>query len=482
MTQVLSRQPASAAISVVHFLSVLVKNIGTLLLLFLLLPLNLGLIFAAVVVNALYRSKKRLAEDEGQTSERQTSETTPEGQAHASKKNILITGAKMTKALQLARSFHQDGHDVYLLETHKYWLSGHRFSRAVKRFFTVPVPEKDSEGYSQALVEIAKNNQIDLFVPVSSPIASYYDSLAKRALEPYCESMHLTPEETLILDDKHAFCRKAAELGLSAPKVFRITDAQQVLDFDFEKDGSQYILKSIPYDSVLRLDLTRLPFDGMEAYVRSLPISTDKPWVMQEFIRGKEYCFHATARKGKIRLHCCSESSPFQINYDQVDDPATYSAIYQWVETFIQKMNITGQVCFDMIQTEDGTVYPIECNPRLHSAITMFHDHPGVARAYLLDGEPNEPPIAPLPNSQPTYWTYHELWRLLSVRSSTEFKAWWNKVTEGTDAVLNPDDPLPFLMLHNWQIPLLLLDNLRRFKGWVKIDFNIGKLVELGGD
>ncbi|MEM9947926.1 MAG: ATP-grasp enzyme, partial [Cyanobacteria bacterium P01_D01_bin.36] len=88
----------------------------------------------------------------------------------------------------------------------------------------------------------------------------------------------------------------------------------------------------------------------------------------------------------------------------------------------------------------------------------------------------------PLPNSQPTYWTYHELWRLLSVRSATELRAWWNKVTEGTDAVLSADDPLPFLMLHNWQIPLLLVDNLRRLKGWVKIDFNIGKLVELGGD
>jgi hypothetical protein len=43
-------------------------------------------------------------------------------------------------------------------------------------------------------------------------------------------------------------------------------------------------------------------------------------------------------------------------------------------------------------------------------------------------------------------------------------------------------DPLPFLMVHHWQIPLLLLDNLRRLKGWIRIDFNIGKLVELGGD
>ncbi|MGL4879912.1 MAG: ATP-grasp domain-containing protein [Waterburya sp.] len=439
--------------------SAITKNLSTLVVLLLLLPFNLLAVIVAAIAN-IFKSKNQ-------------QQSTP-----IEPKRILITGAKMTKALQLARSFHRDGHEVYLVETHKYWLSGHRFSRAVKGFFTVPVPEKEPEAYCQALLEIVKQHQINVFIPVSSPIASYYDSLAKKILEPYCESIHLDPEITAILDDKHAFCFKARELGLSAPKVWRITNPQQILDFDFESDGSQYIVKSIAYDSVLRLDLTKLPFPGMENYVRNLPISEQKPWVMQEFIRGEEYCFHATARKGKIRLHCCSKSSPFQVNYQQVDNPA----IYQWVETFVQKMNLTGQICFDMIQTDDGTVYPIECNPRLHSAITMFHDHPGVAQAYLTDGEPGEVPITPLPTSKPTYWTYHELWRLLNIRSLTELKAWWQKITKGTDAILQPSDPLPFLMLHNWQIPLLLLDNLRRLKGWVKIDFNIGKLVEIGGD
>ena len=443
-----------------------VKSLGTLALLLLLLPFNLITILFSLV-HGIFRSGKP-----------SVTNLPTDAEPLDRPKKILITGAKMTKALQLARSFHRDSHEVYLVETHKYWLSGHRFSRAVKGFFTVPAPEQDSDGYCQSLLEIVKSNDIDLFVPVSSPVASYYDALAKSVLEPYCESIHLTPEETKVLDDKYAFCSKAAALGLSAPKVFCITDPQQILAFDFEQDGSEYIVKSIPYDSVLRLDLTRLPFPGMEEYVRSLPISESKPWVMQEFVRGQEYCFHATARKGKIRLHCCSKSSPFQINYEQVNNPE----IYEWVETFIQKMNITGQVCFDMIQTDSGTVYPIECNPRLHSAITMFHDHPGVAKAYLTDGEPAEKPISPLPESKPTYWTYHELWRLLSVRSPSELNAWWQKMTRGTDAVLQPDDPLPFLMLHNWQIPLLLLDNLRRLKGWVKIDFNIGKLVEPGGD
>jgi hypothetical protein len=37
-------------------------------------------------------------------------------------------------------------------------------------------------------------------------------------------------------------------------------------------------------------------------------------------------------------------------------------------------------------------------------------------------------------------------------------------------------------MVHHLQISALLIDNLRRRRGWTKIDFNIGKLVEVGGD
>ncbi|HHP7232299.1 MAG TPA: ATP-grasp domain-containing protein [Xenococcaceae cyanobacterium] len=437
--------------------SAIVQNLATLFLLLLLLPLNLAIVGFYRIANLF------------------TAKSNPELLPETERKRILITGGKMTKALQLARSFYQAGHEVYLVETHKYWLTGHRFSRGVRGFFTVPTPQKDPEGYCQSLLKIVRENNINVFIPVSSPIASYYDSLAKKTLEPYCEGIHFDPEVTQILDDKYAFCKKAQAIGLSVPQVFRFTSPQQIIDFDFANHPGQYIIKSIPYDSVRRRDLVKLPFPEMESYLNSLPITEAKPWVMQEFIQGQEYCFHATVRKGNIRLHCCSQSSPFQVNYQQIDNPA----IYQWVEKFVRELNLTGQICFDLIQTPDGTVYPIECNPRLHSAITMFHDHPGVASAYLEDGKNA---IKPLPNSKPTYWIYHELWRLTEIRSLSDIKTWWQKITQGTDAILQPEDPLPFLMVHHWQIPLLLLDNLRHLKGWLAIDFNIGKLVELGGD
>ncbi|MFN6531333.1 ATP-grasp domain-containing protein [Nostoc sp. ChiSLP03a] len=393
---------------------------------------------------------------------------------------ILVSGAKMTKALQLARSFHAAGHRVILIEGHKYWLSGHRFSKAVSRFYTVSAPQSDPEGYIQALVEIVKQEKVDVYVPVCSPVASYYDSLAKPVLSEYCEVFHFDPDITKMLDDKFAFTDRARSLGLSVPKSFKITDPQQVINFDFSQETRKYILKSIDYDSVRRLNLTKLPCDTAEetaAFVNSLPISPEKPWIMQEFIPGKELCTHSTVRDGELRLHCCSNSSAFQINYENVENPQ----IRQWVQHFVKSLALTGQVSFDFIQAQDGTVYAIECNPRTHSAITMFYNHPGVADAYL-GKTPLAAPLEPLASSKPTYFLYHEIWRLTGIRSWKQLQTSVNTLVRGTDAIYSLDDPIPFLTLHHWQIPLLLLKNLQQLKGWVKIDFNIGKLVELGGD
>ncbi|MBE9223893.1 ATP-grasp enzyme [Phormidium sp. LEGE 05292] len=439
------------------------QNLGTLALLAIAFPFNLTIVLAALLGNLISQpwQKSRVK--------------------NPNPKNIMLTGGKMTKALQLARSFHAAGHRVVLIETHKYWLVGHRFSNAVDRFYTIPSPSKDPEGYTQALLAIAKQENIDVYVPVCSPIQSYYDSLAKPILSGCCEVFHCDADVTKMLDDKFAFAEKARSFGLSVPKTFLITNPEEVLNFDFSQEKRKYILKSIAYDSVHRLDMTKFPMETREKmanHVRSLPISKDNPWIMQEFIPGKEYCTHSTVRNGELRVHCCCESSAFQVNYENVDN----RKIFAWVSHFFRECKLTGQISFDFIEAEDGTVYAIECNPRTHSAITMFYNHPKLADAYLNDESDSDYPLQPLANSKPTYWLYHEIWRLTGVRSIAQLKTRLNIILRGKDAIFQFNDPLPFFMVPHWQITLLLLKNLQKLKGWIRIDFNIGKLVEIGGD
>src|ERR1700709_1054539 len=114
-----------------------------------------------------------------------------------------------------------------------------------------------------------------------------------------------------------------------------------------------------------------------------------------------------------------------------VDSPE----IEEWVRKLVEPLGLTGQVSFDFIEADDGRLYAIECNPRTHSAITMFYDHPDLAKAYLED---DVPMIKPLADSRPTYWIYHELWRL--VTQPRQFRSRSATIRRGKDAIFDRND------------------------------------------
>ncbi len=393
-------------------------------------------------------------------------------------RTVLLSGGKMTKALVLARLLHAAGHRVVLVETARYRFTAHRFSRAVDAFRVVPDPT--SSGYADALLRVVKEEGVDVWVPVSSPASSLPEARAAELLAGHCEVVHLATETLRRVDDKHAFVHMATEAGLAVPVTHRITDPRQVLDFDFTAQPGPWVLKSIPYDPVRRLDLTPLPRptpDETAAFVRDLPISPEQPWILQELLSGTEWCTHATARHGRLQVYVCCRSSAWQLTYEQVDHPA----VRAWVERFVSFHQLTGQVSFDFIEGPDGVVRAIECNPRTHSAITLLAGRPEVAAAYLDDdavppGEPVEPPVG----APATYWLHHELWQALRHPAGAPGRL--RTILRGTEAVLDGHDPLPFLALHHLHLPSLLWQNVLAGRPWLKIDVNIGKLVEPAGD
>jgi hypothetical protein len=432
--------------------TMILKTVGTLALLTLALPANLT-VTAIALARLAARPRPRLRA--------------------AVPRTVLISGGKMTKALHLARAFHRAGHRVILVESRRYRLTGHRFSRAVSRFYTVP--PADALGYPDALAQIVRREHVDLYVPVCSPASSHHEALAKARLPARCEVLHLGADTIDEVDDKSRFAAAAVRLGLTVPETHRITDPGQVAALQFG-DGAPFVLKSIAYDPIRRLDLTLLPrptLEETERFAGRLPISESNPWIMQSFVAGQEYCTYSVAHQGRLTLHCCCESSAFQLNYTMVDVPE----IEAWVRHFVGEQGLTGQLSFDFIRGGDGRFYAIECNPRTHSAISMFYDHPGVAGA-CLEGEGET--VTPLPSSRPTYWLYHELWRLLT--NPRGARACLRRIAEGKEAIFDWGDPLPFLAVHHLQIPSLLVGNLRRRRPWLRIDFNIGKLVEPAGD
>merc|ERR1711941_206042 len=45
-------------------------------------------------------------------------------------------------------------------------------------------------------------------------------------------------------------------------------------------------------------------------------------------------------------------------------------------------MNLTGQLTLDLMHTAAGSMVPIECNPRIHSAVCLFEGHKNIGVSY----------------------------------------------------------------------------------------------------
>jgi len=417
-------------------------------------------------------------------------------------KMVMITGGKMSKSLHFARWFWKNGYKVVMVETEKYRFVGPRWSRAVTHFETVTCPRANPKQYVEDLVNIAEKYDVDYFVPVSSPVSALHDSEAKPKLKELgCQVLHFNLEMTEILDDKHKFCDYANKLGLDTPTTFCVSSDNMARELNATLRNNNvsggedriYILKNIEYDPKHRLDLFKMPCEPQELdeYLEKVrndgnAIQPNAPWQVQQFIEGSEYTCFAVLRDGNIRAITTSESSASQLNYKHIELPG----ISRWVEEFAKKTNITGQLCFDfMIETRSGAVFPIECNPRVHSQCVTFLDLPEFGEAVLSDNWKNERLIPPN-NSKPVFWFYNELFKaiptsLFNYRKADENNGITNFLSlllSGRDSDFDIDDPLPFLMRNHFQLPYLLLNTLRKDIPWLKLDFCIGKVVELNGD
>jgi hypothetical protein len=81
-------------------------------------------------------------------------------------KRILISGGRMTAALHLCRAFSRVGHQIILIDESKNWLTGHRWSNSVERFYVHPSPIDQSDAYITTLANIVRKEKIEIFIPL----------------------------------------------------------------------------------------------------------------------------------------------------------------------------------------------------------------------------------------------------------------------------------------------------------------------------
>lgn len=354
-------------------------------------------------------------------------------------RRILVTGVGMTKGLFLARTFYLEGHTVIGADfdaSYSIPATG-RFSASIEKYVSLPRPSGEAgvAWYINALLRTVQQENIDLWVSCSGVASAVEDGQAMEILSrrSKCKFIQFTAQDTGILNAKDSFIEKVKELGLPAPETHQVRSRDSVHQIlhrttsstngtprtssesgslavdktrQVRRTSRQFILKSVDMDDSAReaaADMTILPrHTPSETYnfVANMNINEQKPWVLQQYVKGREYCTHALVVKGKVKAFVACYSSDLVMHYEALnkDDPLS-QAMEQFTTTFAGLMgavkfdpnglvsptvdetpgDFTGHLSFDFLveqlASEKGvecSILPIECNPRAHTAVALF--------------------------------------------------------------------------------------------------------------
>jgi hypothetical protein len=168
------------------------------------------------------------------------------------------------------------------------------------------------------------------------------------------------------------------------------------------------------------------------------------PWVAQEFIAGQQFCAYSVCQSGRITAHATyptifTAGQGATIAFQHVEHPE----IFNWVRTFVERNNVTGQMSFDFIQSEDGQVHALECNPRATSGLHLLASHPQFVESFF-SAEPADP-VTPLENKK-MLASAMLIYDLPTAVANGTFRAWLETFLHSDDVIFDVKDLLPFLL------------------------------------
>jgi len=411
-------------------------------------------------------------------------------------KTVLVTGAPHTKGLQICRILKTAGHRVILADLSKFRFSAARFSNSVDKWVTLPDLEgslESVESYKESIKSIIREEAVDWWMPVSHTTTAITDTAVKTELEAEAALVKVlgpdTVQVTEMLDDKIAFLEEARALNLPVPDYFQISSCQDVIHLCRQNifSGRHFFLKPLNPYSEDRVCFDRIPDNEaelpsfLEKYKNK--ISENSPYFVSEFVQGNEWTGNVIARDGRIHLYTSNPSSPMQIDYE---DGSSKTEIFRWIEAFVAAKRLSGSLCFDFMEHPvTGQMLAIECNPRLHSNITLMDTRREQAAEAIyrametgdMNNNADKQTIAlPDPSQKHVIWTYNELAKLLHGEGPASVM---RTVLGARDAVWDSSDPLPFFLLPHLQIPSQLVARLAQGEAaqpWTIINYCLGQL------
>ncbi len=343
-------------------------------------------------------------------------------------KRILLTGGRAPATLELARAFHRAGHTVFMAES----LRGHLSepSAAITKNFLVPPPRQQTGVFLDALEKIAHENKIDLVIPTCEEV--FYVAMGRDRFPAFVEPL----EKLRRLHSKWDFIHLARELGLPVPETMLI-ETESSLTSAMTR-WPRVVVKPV-YSRFASKTLICPTIQQVKSEV-----TFDSRWVAQEFIAGAQVCTYSVCHRGNITAHTAYRSDftagqGATILFRHVNHTTTF----EWVKKIVAEISFTGQIALDFIETDEGKIFAIECNPRTISGTHLLARDANFPESFL---NPSAQPVIPLDDFSVQLWMGMLVYGLPASLKKRQFPKWFAAFTSSHDVIFRGDDPLPALL------------------------------------
>lgn len=348
-------------------------------------------------------------------------------------KNILLTGARSTIALELARHFHAKGHKVFVSDCNHFHIC--RFSKAVEKTLTTPSPRYHPEEFLSKLIEFVKEYNIDLLIPTCEEIMYISQGLDQfpKSCNVFCSPF----DKIHVLHSKWLFCEKAKSLGLTVPDT-RLIKSQE--DLDNLDISPPFVLKA-SYSRACQ----NCFFVTSRENIPQVHYDSYNPWIAQKMIEGKKYCTYSIVHHGKIHAHVIY---PVRFTVDGSScitfKEIKHDKIFEWVQRFVEATQFTGQIAFDFIEDKDGVLYSIECNPRATHGVHLFSLENNLSDAFFGT---NETMITPKLGTKKQLAAGMAVFGWRSINRKPDLPPFCKEFMHVPDVVYSKHDPKPFISM-----------------------------------
>lgn len=333
--------------------------------------------------------------------------------------NVLITGARAPISVEYAKCLTQHGHRVFLGDSLNWPVS--KFSPWHEGYFKLPAPARNFQAFETAIRELVGTLRIDAVIPTSEEV---FWLAQISGLAPVLRAPSFKQLQTL--HHKGLFSKVAQRIGYGAPHAVELSTLRDANDFLSKHDSRDYVLK--PCYSRFGHKVKLSP---SASEVRALDFK--RTWLAQTRVHGQEACVYAIAHEGQV----CWLSA-YLPKYRLADgaslyfEPFGHPALLPFVARLSKELNLSGQVSFDVMLTDNGLV-ALECNPRGTSGVHLAAQSPlGWTRA-LLHGEASAVEVASPRMLGLAMLMYHSL-RLRAPQGQADFR-------RAKDVLSNADIP-----------------------------------------